>query len=265
MRYPDDRLITPLYLKLDDELETPEDERVFYVLSRSGLFLHRNHPFFTSCVRAPTCPSELAAHQEKLELRYPKMPQSQIERIIGFFSRIAELYRAEAAVLLLWDRQEGRLRTHVPRQQARVTEGWGGHLYPFDVKYDMPGHLAPHLSVVGTVHSHVDGAAYASATDCRDEQQMTGLHVVVGHIFGEPPQFHCEFVVDGTRFPVRLSDVVERYERRREQVPRKWIDRVEVLVERWDRRKGRYVARRITGTAARGMGTADDEIRETAR
>ena len=145
MRHPDDRMITPLYVKMDDDLELPDDERVFYVLSRSGLFLHRNHPFFKSCVRARTCPSELAEHRETLELKYPKISQAQIELIIGFFSRIAYLHRAEAAVLLVWDREAERLDFNVPTQQSRVSEGWNGELYPLDVKYDMPADLSPNL------------------------------------------------------------------------------------------------------------------------
>jgi hypothetical protein len=243
-------MITPLYVKLDDALELPADERVFYVLSRSGLFLHRNHPFFKSCVRARTCPSELAAHREMLELSFPRIPQAQIERTIGFFSRIADLYRAEAALMLVWDSVAERLVLHVPHQKARVSEGWSGALYPLDVKYEMPTDLPPNLSVVGTVHSHVDGAAYASVTDRQDESHMTGLHIVVGRIFDEPPQFHCEFVVDGTRFPVGYSEVVERYQRRRDDVPRDWIDRVEVLLQRWNTRGGYYETRRVAGPVA---------------
>ena len=81
---------------------------------------------------------------------------------------------------------------------------------------------------------------------------MTGLHIVVGRIFWEPPEFHCEFVVDGVRFPVRFLEAVERYEQRRDDVPRQWIERVEVLVERWDDRNRRYVTRRVAGGSAGG-------------
>ena len=91
---------------------------------------------------------------------------------------------------------------------------------------------------------------------------MTGMHVVVGRIFGEPPEFHCEFVVDGARFPVGLSEVVERYERRRDDVPPQWIDRVEVLVQRWDNRGAYYETRRVAGAAAGGVGDAGDVDQE---
>lgn len=263
MKYLDDRLTTPVYVKLDGDPALPANERAFYVLSRSGLFLQRNHPFFKSCVRARTCPSELAEHRETLELTYPRIPRTQIELIVGFFARIAKLFRAEAVVLLVWDRERRRIDIHVPRQEARVSEGWSGHLYPLDLKYEMPADLPANLSVVGTVHSHVDGAAYASAVDRWDEKHMTGLHVVLGRIFEEPPEFHCEFVVDGARFPVALAEVVEPYESRRDDVPRCWVDRVEVLVERWDKRRDTYQTRRIAGTANGGPRDARGEDRGT--
>jgi len=46
---------TPIYLKLDDAADWPPD-RAFYLLSREGLFLCRNHEFFSSCVRADRWP-----------------------------------------------------------------------------------------------------------------------------------------------------------------------------------------------------------------
>ena len=60
-----------------------------------------------------------------------------------------------------------------------------------------------------------------------------GLHIVVGHISREPPDFHFEATVDGMRFRVRHADsVLEGYERRRiAEVPSSWIERVEV--RRW--------------------------------
>jgi proteasome lid subunit RPN8/RPN11 len=233
MKHPDPRLITPLFVKTDDSFTPPTDESVFHVLSASGLFLCRNHPFFSSCVKARTWPSELRPHQRSLELNYPKVPQAQMELIVGYFAEVAKRHGSEAAVLLLWDREGERVDFHVPTQRARVHEGWSGGVYPDNVEYDLPTDLAPNLSVIGTMHSHVDLSAYPSSTDKHDESYFTGIHLIVGRIFDEPPQFHCEFVVDGERFELRRDEVVEGYERRRTDVPLEWIDRIEIDRQRW--------------------------------
>ena len=43
-------LLTPILLKTADTMPWPEDESVFHLVTSDGLFLCRNHPFFTSSV-----------------------------------------------------------------------------------------------------------------------------------------------------------------------------------------------------------------------
>lgn len=229
MKHPDERSTLPLYVKTDEHMPWPGDP-VFYVLSRTGLFLCRNHRFFRSSVPARTWPAELASHPAYLTLRYPRMSRPQIERVVGFFARIADLYGSEAAVLLLWDDRARRLSLHVPPQTASVSRTWLGRRYPVDVRYEQPLDLPDHVTIVGDVHSHANEPAYASATDRSDESHKAGLHVVVGKLYREPPELHCEIVVDGTRFEVDPAEVIEGYDARCESVPKAWIDKVEVDV-----------------------------------
>ncbi len=232
MRHVDERLTMPLYVKSDPDMEWPEEHPSFYLLTGNGLFICRNHEFFQSCVPARSWPGELALQGKSLTLRYPRIPAGEMERIVGFFSRIGDLYGSEAAVLLLWDRERGRMTAHAPAQEAGVSEGWTGHRYPIDVRYEQPLDLPAHLTVVGSVHSHVEGAAYASSTDKQDEVHRAGLHVVVGRISREPPEFHCEVVVDGTRFEVEPGAVIDGYRSRSDAFPSEWIERVRVEVNR---------------------------------
>jgi hypothetical protein len=92
------------------------------------------------------------------------------------------------------------------------------------VYYDMPEHLPQNWVIVGDIHSHVDFSAYSSATDQDDEQYRTGLHIVVGRIYNEPPEFHVEATVDGVRFPVQQDKIFEGYDCRRDDFPKKWFD-----------------------------------------
>ena len=232
MKHPDKRLITPLYVKMDDDMPLPDHESVYYLLGSDGLYLCRNHPLFRSCVHARSFPSELAPHGQTLELYYPRLRQASLEALVGFFAEAFERHASEAAALLLWDRDAQRLRVRVPPQRATVTEGWSGKRYPLDVHYDVPEDLPPQLSPIGTIHSHGDGAAYSSYTDKQDEEYRAGLHVVVGHIMDEPPQFHCEFVVDGVRFRTGIDRVAEGYQARRHRFPRGWLEQLQVEVEK---------------------------------
>ncbi len=231
------KLLTPILLKTTDDMPWPEEESVFQLVTSSGLFLCRNHPFFTSSVPVDRWPPELASHAPFLRLRYPSLPQRVFERIVGFFAVIGETFGAEAAVLLAWDSVRRCIEVVVPEQRSLVSSSWSGTCYPLSVEYDMPP-LPEGWMWIGDAHSHADEAAYASAQDTSDERHRPGLHIVVGRIFSEPPQFHVEVTVDGMRFRVkRLETVVERYEQRRvAEVPSAWIEKVEI--RRWTSQHG---------------------------
>jgi proteasome lid subunit RPN8/RPN11 len=247
------RLLTPIIHKHDEAAEPPDDVRVCHVLAGNGLFLHRKHRFFTSCVLARDWPGELADQQPYLELHCPKVPKAAMERIVGFFSCIARLHGTEAAAILFWDRRNDRVCFRIPEQRAGLTEGWSGRQLPTDVQYETP-HTDPELSVFGSVHSHVDGAAYASHVDRADESYRTGLHIVVGRITKEPPELHCEYVVDGVRFEVDAQRVIEGYDRRRDSgIPDEWIAKVEVEVKSYKSCSTYYDPSYDLGPARRGI------------
>jgi hypothetical protein len=120
------------------------------------------------------------------------------------------------------------VRLVVPKQTATISPGYNGTPYPIGLHYAPPTDLPVDWVPFGDIHSHVEYSAYASATDKADETHAAGLHVVVGRISQEPPDIHVEAVVDGTRFELDASRVIEDYRCRRTNVPRKWIDRVSV-------------------------------------
>lgn len=227
MKLSDANLVTPIYLKTGTDMPWPE-EPVFYQVTADGLFLCRNHAFFRSSVATKRWPAELAEHGAFLQLRYPKLSRRYFELVIGFFDRIAELHGSEAAVLLCWDRAARRVLPLIPDQLAGVSRSWRGRPHALDVQYEVPTELPAELAIIGDIHSHVDGPAYASGVDKDDEVHRPGLHMVVGRISREPPELHIEAVVDAARFHVAPHLVIEGYRRRRLGVPQFWLDRVKI-------------------------------------
>jgi len=223
---------TPVLVKTRSDLEWPEDERLFYVVARDGVYLCRNHEMFQSCVKVERGPSECEEQRVFLQARFPRVPQRLFERIVGFFARVAERHGSEAAALLLWDRTEKQVRVVVPPQTATLYRAWDSVVSPVGVHYEIPHDLPADWLPYGDVHSHVDYAAYASSTDVADETHSAGLHVVVGRIGSEPPELHVEAVVDGQRFTLNPDHAVEGYAKRDLDVPASWLDRIEIEEER---------------------------------
>lgn len=221
----------PVYLKTDPKMARPSDPE-YYLVTRSGTFLCRNHAFFASDVRTTRYPNALELHEEKCWIRYPKLSQAALEFVVGFFDQVYDLHGSEAVVLLFWDLSRQRYKLWVPEQKPTVWEGSDGRRSPTDVSYEVPVPPPENHLLVADIHCHADLGAYASHQDRHDEFFRDGIHVVVGHIDEEPPQFHLDIAVDGQRFLVKFGQFLEGYRRRRRIIPQAWMDRVKVHVQR---------------------------------
>jgi hypothetical protein len=221
----------PVYLKTTPDMPRPADPE-YYLVTRSGTFLCRNHAFFSSDVRTTRGPSALEFHAEKCSIRYPKLSQAALEFAVGFFDQVYDLHGSEAVILLFWDLKRQRYKLWVPQQEPTVWETSGGHRTALDVAYQVPVPLPQAHLLVGDIHSHADLDAYASHQDRHDEFYRDGVHVVVGRIDEEPPQFHLDIAVDGQRFLLKFGQFLRGYHRRRQLVPQAWMDKVQVKVKR---------------------------------
>ncbi|MHC4514568.1 MAG: hypothetical protein ACYS5W_12800 [Planctomycetota bacterium] len=226
-------MITPIYIQESADEPWPQDS-AFYLVSGSGLFLCRNHEMFRSCTPVRTGPSELPPQQSFLEPSYPKVPQVLMEQLVGFFDAMASRHCCEAGAYLVYDETEKAVTVRVPPQVSTVREGWSDAFYPVGLDYENLDPLLPQQLILGTVHSHVYGAAYSSGIDVHDEVDKPGVHIVVGKLDKEPADFHAEAVVDGSRFRLELQSVIENYQQRRDDFPAEWIEKVTVEVKpRW--------------------------------
>jgi hypothetical protein len=116
----------------------------------------------------------------------------------------------------LW--QDDRFDLLVPRQTATSVS--------VRHKLDHSG-LPAGSRLVGTIHSHGAFSAFASATDEDDEADLDGLHVVVGDLLRRRPSLSAALVVDGYRFGVRQSQVLQR-PRTIVPPPDEWLARVKI-------------------------------------
>jgi PRTRC genetic system protein A len=202
---------------------------MFYMVTADGLFICRNHEFFTSCVPTDDFHAELKEHRPFLRIRYPRISQPLFEMVMGFFTHVAARWGTEVAVLLAVH-ETGQVTFVVPTQ----TVG------PGHVDYDVPL-LRAGWRYFGDIHSHVDMSAFASGVDTADEKHRPGLHIVVGRLYSKRPEFHVEAVVDGVRFPIgELGHVVDAYDQPA-PFPDEWMDKLTkkryqpIYLGNWDR------------------------------
>lgn len=225
---------TPIIVKTDHMQPWPED-KFFYILAEGGLYKCRNHQFYSSAIKVDDGPRELVKQEEFCVSRYPKVPKHLMEQIVAFFAAIADKHDTEAIILLYYNTQTQQVELVCPEQwsevwESNITKGkfWGG----MNIKYNTPFDQPPHMMLIGDVHSHVNITAFASGVDTGDEENRPGgLHLIIGHINREPPQFYADIVVDGERFKVKeLDDVMEGYGKRADTVPVEWFEKFSLKV-----------------------------------
>jgi hypothetical protein len=184
----------PIYLK-EDHFEEPDDP-IYYLVTRDGLFQVKRNPLFHARTKVRGL-SWLLPEQEAACLQLPLIPTSLLTEIVSFFREVFEAYRAEAVVLLYFNRDDGGYRMTIPKQQVA-----GGHC-----RYEIGPTPAGWLRV-GTIHSHASADAFHSELDDEDERHDDGLHMTVGNLDGEV-SLVCSLVVDGRRFTLKPSEVFE--------------------------------------------------------
>jgi PRTRC genetic system protein A len=184
----------PIYLK-DDRFEEPDDP-IYYLVTRDGLFQVKRNPLFHARTKVRGL-SWLSPEQEAAHLQLPPIPSSLLAEIVSFFREVFEVHRAEAVVLLYFNREEGRYKLKIPKQQVA-----GGHC-----RYEIGPTPAGWLRV-GTIHSHASADAFHSELDDEDERHDDGLHMTIGNLDGEASVV-CSLVVDGRRFTLKPSEVFE--------------------------------------------------------
>lgn len=211
-----DKFGTPVYLKTSETEPLPTD-KFYYLLTRNGLFMCRNNAWFTSCAPAKAGPSDLAEQKPVATLNYPTIPRALFERAVGFFHQVYKAHGWESALILCWNKQTQAMELVCPEQKCSMSA----------VEYEIPV-LPPHLMAIGDLHCHCDFGAFASWTDEHDEMKRPGIHIVVGHVDKEPPEFHSEAVIDGERFKIgSIAELVEDYHQRdTHSVPKEWHDKV---------------------------------------
>ncbi len=163
---------------------------------------------------------------------------------------MAEQRGCEAGAYLVFDRVQKTVSSLIPKQRATMRKGWSGRDHAVGLDYDDPTGLSQDQMILGTVHSHVYESAYSSVVDVHDETEKPGVHIVVGRLDRNPPDLHAEAVVDGKRFRLKPSEVIEGSAARDLQFPNEWLEQVEVvLLPSWSQ---------SYGNAATGYGGYED-------
>jgi len=138
----------------------------------------------------------------------PAIPKTLIAKLDEFFRLVHAQHGTESIVMLTFD-------------TTNMTSDSWGILVPkqentsVHCKYDPESIVEmkeEHLSIVGSVHSHPEMAAYASGTDHEDQADFDGLHITFGWQKtkdNNATQYHIEMQMAGVAYTLKPEDVFE--------------------------------------------------------
>lgn len=200
-------MILPVVLKKEGRKEP--DAPVYYVVAANGIFQIREAGSYRAVTPARAGIPGLLPEEERVELRFPRLPAPMLEEVLAFFREVYRRHGGEAIVILFYRSDTEEFRVDAPEQTLPGYRDWRG-------EWRASPHLdygeaprPPDFLRFGTIHSHADMAAYSSFTDRQDEQYHDGLHIVYGHVQSAYPSRTACFVANGTRFSLRPEQVLE--------------------------------------------------------
>lgn len=197
----------PVILKTRDHV--PPAAALYYEVAESGVFQVRETPLYRAVTRVEGAIPGLLPQTEHVQLRIPPLPRRRAQDVLAFFAEVYKRYRAEAVVIMFFRAETREHRIGVPQQTIPGRWRFDGRWRPDDAiiygRVDRPAGFVR----LGTIHSHGDLPAYASHTDCADEQYEDGLHIVFGDFHRPIISVAASFVANGVRFALSPDTVVE--------------------------------------------------------
>jgi proteasome lid subunit RPN8/RPN11 len=197
----------PIVLKTRARYRAPA--RLFYEVAANGIFQVRDTGIFRSVTQAEVEVPGLLASQEEVVLRFPRLPAWLLEDVLAFFREAYRQHGGEAIVILFYRPEDREFRAEAPSQSIPgYRDGAGVFRAHHQLRYGQVERPEGFVRM-GSIHSHAQSPAYASAVDCADEQGEDGLHVVFGDVDLSRPSRSACFVSNGVRFQLEPDRVLE--------------------------------------------------------
>lgn len=180
--------------KLIQPGEEPEHLDVpAFMATKKGWYVNTPTLFGVAHVPARKEPAHLGEVETTFKLNDTALPKWLIKKAHDLFSRVWEKQKTEAMVYIVHHPVLDRFNLWVPEQYVTGSS----------VSYRLqPGQMKGGWQAVGTIHSHCNFGAFHSGTDDHDMDGMPGIHITIGHVDRDWPEFAIALSVNKQKFDV---------------------------------------------------------------
>lgn len=188
--------ILPLTWKIESKDDVPATNGMpYYLFASEGLYIVRDGFLGRSMVPTKKYPPNLSSAgvwaRGYFNYNAKPIPGEIMAQAVDFFRVVWDKHRTEAELLFLFNEEANQYKLFVPAQ--KVTSGSVKSLY-------RPEDVPTGWYVIGSIHSHCNFGAFHSGVDTNDASTFNGLHITVGHVDRENPEFAVMVAIDGLNF-----------------------------------------------------------------
>jgi len=191
--------IEPMSIHLPEGDELPQETVPYFAPTSKGWMVNVPTLFGVAHIKGKV-PEHLKEYEELFHFNDRKLPVHIIEQAHDFFRQVWHKQKTESSVYILQHPVTNDYKMYVPEQ----------YVTKVSVNHKMePGEIQHGYRAIGTIHSHCDFGAFHSGTDDHDMKKMPGLHITIGHVDQDVPEFAFALSVNGVRFDIKREDIID--------------------------------------------------------
>ena len=187
-----------LDIHIPTEGELPPFEPVpYYFPTNKGWMLNMPTIFGIGQTKMKDGPPTLPELDGSFRLNDRRFPEHFILQAHGFFKAVWEKQKTESSLYILYNREVDDFKLWAPLQYVTGTSV--NHKLE-----NIPAGWAP----AGTIHSHCNFGAFHSGTDTHDMDGQSGLHITIGHVDKEKPEFAVALALNESQYDVEYDSII---------------------------------------------------------
>jgi hypothetical protein len=191
--------MNPLDIHIPQGEDLPPFENVpYYFPTQKGWMTNMPTLFGVGQTKMKDPPPVLPDLKGSFRLNDRHFPEFLIFQAHAFFKAVWDKQQTESSLYILYNRQDDEFKLWAPEQYVTVTS----------VNHRL-GILPQPWTAAGTIHSHCNFSAFHSGTDQHDMEGMPGLHITIGHVDREVPEYAIALSLGEAQFDVDYEDIIE--------------------------------------------------------
>lgn len=189
----------PLEMMIPRHDEKPPYEKVpYYMATKKGWMTNIPTLFGVAQTKMKEPPDLASDIDTGFILNGKTFPEWAIIQAHSFFRAVWEKHQTESSLYILYDRHTEEFRLWCPEQYVTGAS----------VNHQM-GTLPSGWNAIGTIHSHCNFGAFHSGTDTHDMAGMPGLHITIGHVDQDKPEYALALSMNDSKFDVQYDEIIE--------------------------------------------------------